>query len=241
MREVEAFSAGSILGAGFSIYFRNLPMLGLLTAIGFAPYGAYMLWSPLDSSTFAGLFVGLFLYGVCGTLVVGGLTYGVVASLRGSRDVNLWSTFGRSLRVLPRIVLLSIIVELAVILGLLFLIVPGFIVAMMLFVAVPAAVMEGRGIGKALQRSGDLTDGHKGSLFVVLLVVTVPMLVLSFQLDFVLPAVQGFDPSYGAILDFVITDFLYGGIMATCAAVAYHDLRILKEGVDTEEIAAAFD
>ena len=239
MREVESFSAGNVLGTGFSIYFRNLPMLGLLTAIGFAPYGAYQLWSPLQSSAFPGFIVELFLYGVCGTLVEGGVAYGVVASLRGTRDVDLWKVFGRSLRVLPRIILLSIVVELLVLLGLFFLIVPGIVVALMLFVAVPASVMEGGGIGTALKRSGDLTEGCKGSLFAVVVVLTVPMLVLSLLLDNAVAF--GFEPLFRAILDFVITDFLYGGILATCAAVAYHDLRILNDGVDTEEIAAAFD
>ena len=32
-----------------------------------------------------------------------------------------------------------------------------------------------------------------------------------------------------------------GGIWATIIAVAYHDLRIAKEGGDTEQIARAFD
>lgn len=239
MREVESISAGSVLGAGFSIYFRNLPMLGLLTAIGFAPYGAYQLWRPLQSSTFTGFIVEMFVYSVCATLVEGGVAYGVVASLRGTRDVDLWKVFGRSVRVLPRIFLLSIVVGLLVLLGLVFLIVPGIIVALMLFVAVPASVMEGGGIGKALKRSGDLTEGHKGSLFAVVLVLTVPILVLSSLLDSAVAL--GFEPLFGHILDLVITDFLYGGIWATCAAVAYHDLRILNDGVDTEEIAAAFD
>lgn len=239
MREVESISAGSVLGAGFSIYFRNLPMLGLLTAIGFAPYGAYRLWWPLQSSTFTDFIVGLFVFSVCATLVQGGVAYGVVASLRGTREVDLWKVFGRSIRVLPRIILLSVVVELLVLLGLVFLIVPGIIVALMLFVAVPASVMEGGGIGKALKRSGDLTEGHKGSLFAVVVVLTVPILVLSSLLD--AAVALGFEPLFGRILDFAITDFLYGGIWATCAAVAYHDLRILNDGVDTEEIAAAFD
>ena len=239
MREVESFSAGGVLGAGFSIYFRNLPMLGLLTAVGFAPYGAYMLWSPLESSTFAGLVAELLIYVVCGALVEGGLAYGVVASMRGAQDVDLWKIFGRSLRVLPRISMLSFVVGFLILIGLFLLIVPGIFVILMLFVAVPASVMEGGGIQKALKRSEELTDGFRGGLFVVLLVITVPAEVLSFLLG--LGVTRGFEPLFGEILNFFITDFLFAGIGATCAAVAYHDLRILKDGVDTEVVAAAFD
>ena len=239
MREVESFSAGRVLGAGFSIYFRNLPMLGLLTAIGFAPYGAYQLWSPLQPTTFTSVIVDFFLYVVCGALVEGGLAYGVVTSLRGTQDVDLWRVFGRSLRVLPRITLLSFVVGLLVLFGLFFLVIPGLVVALMLFVAVPASVMEGGGIGKALSRSSDLTEGYKGGLFVVVLVVTVPVMAFSFLME--LTVARGFEPLFRDIVEFVIADFLFAGIGATCAAVAYHDLRILNDGVDTETIAAAFD
>ena len=239
MRDVESFSAGSVLRSGFSIYFRNLPLFALLTAIAFAPYGAYKLWSPFDplslSYTFADGFVAL----ICGALVQGGLTYGVVASLRGNADIDLRTMFMRSLGILPRIVILSLVVSLIILAGFVLLIVPGLILALVLYVAIPVSVMEGGGIGKALKRSSDLTDGYKGQLFLVSLAIIVPVIIVSVVV--VLTVVRGLDPMFGQILEFVISQFLLTGLFAACVAVAYHDLRILKDGVDTESIAAAFE
>ena len=124
MRDPESFSIGGVLGAGISIYFRNFPLFLILIVIAYVPYFLYGAWTPLNSGSFTGQLadggVGL----VCGALVQGALTYGVVTSLRGSSDVNLWSIGKRSLRVLPRITLLSIVVAILVSLGVLLLIVP---------------------------------------------------------------------------------------------------------------------
>lgn len=239
MRDTESFSIGGVLGSGISIYFRNFPLFLILIVIAYVPYFLYGAWTPLDSESFTGQLadggVGL----VCGALVQGALTYGVVTSLRGSSDVNLWSIGKRSLRVLPRITLLSIVVALLWALGLLLLVVPGIIIGMILFVAVPASVMEGGGIGKSLKRSAELTKGYRGSLFVIALAIGVPMQVSAFVL--VLTVVPAADPLFATILSTFALQILFGGVLATCTAVAYHDLRILKDGVDTETIAAAFD
>ena len=239
MRDIDSFSTGSVLKSGVSIYFRNFPLFLILTAIAYAPYFLYGAWAPLDSESLAGFAaeggVGL----LSGVLVQGALTYGVVTSLRGRTDVNLWSIGKRSLLVLPRIVLLSIVVTVLWALGLLLLIVPGIIVVMVLFVALPASVMEGGGIGKSLKRSAELTKGYRGSLFVVALVIGVPMQVTAFVLE--LTVAPAMDPLFATILSTFVLQILFGGVLASCTAVAYHDLRILMDGVDTETIAAAFD
>lgn len=239
MRDTGSFSIGGVLGAGISIYFRNFPLFLILIVIAYVPYYLYGAWAPLESESLPGVLAETGVGLVCGALVQGALTYGVVTSLRGGTDVNLWSIGKRSLRVLPRIMLLSIVVVILVYLSMLLLIVPGIIVAMILFVAVPASVMEGGGIGKALTRSAELTKGNRWSLFVIGLVLIVPMLVATFILALtVLPAVGLL---FGTILSTLVSEILFGGLLATCTAVAYHDLRILNDGVDTEEIAAAFD
>ena len=239
MRDTDSFSIGGVLGSGISIYFRNFPLFLILIVIAYVPYFLYGAWAPLDSNSFTGLLaesgVGL----LCGVLVQGAVTYGVVTSLRGGSDVNLWSIGKRSISVLPRILLLSIVVGILWFLGLLLLIVPGIIIALVLFVAVPASVMEGGGIGKSLKRSAELTKGNRWKLFVISLVLVVTNLVVTLVLlQTVLPTLG---PLLGAILTTLVSQILTGGILATCTAVAYHDLRILKDGVDTETIAAAFD
>ena len=239
MRDVDSFSIGGVLGAGISIYFRNFPLFLILIVIAYVPYFLYGAWAPLDVRSLTGQFADLGVGLVCGALMQGALTYGVVTSLRGSSDENLWSIGKRSLSVLPRVALLSVVVVILVFLGAVLLIVPGIIVGMILYVAVPASVMEGGGIGKSLARSAELTKGNRGKLFLIALILSVPMQVAAFVLVLTLGPNVG--PLFTTILSTVILQILLGGVLATCTAVAYHDLRILNEGVDTDTIAASFD
>lgn len=239
MRDIDSFSIGGVLGAGISIYFRNFPLFLILIVIAYVPYFLYGVWTPLDARSLTGLFADLGVGLVCGALVQGALTYGVVTSLRGSGEENLWSLGKRSLSVLPRIALLSIVVGILVMIAGVFLIVPGIIVGMILYVAVPASVMEGGGIGKSLRRSAELTKGYRGKLFLIALVLSVPMQIAAIVLTMTLGSML--DPVFTTILTTIILQVLLGGVLGACTAVAYHDLRILQEGVDTDTIAAAFN
>jgi hypothetical protein len=50
--------------------------------------------------------------------------------------------------------------------------------------------------------------------------------------------VAGAGPSFVAQ---VIWNGVWGAFYAICIVVAYHDLRVAKEGVDTAQIAAVFE
>lgn len=71
----------------------------------------------------------------------------------------------------------SILVGLAVILGLLALIVPGIILSYGLYFAVYVCVDERRGPVESITRSWAITDGHKANLFVLML-LAIPVLLV---------------------------------------------------------------
>ena len=103
-----------------------------------------------------------------------------------------------------------------------------------------AGVRHGRGkYRQSLQRSAALTKGYRGRLFAIFIALVIPMYVAAF----VLVSTFGplIDSLFTTILSTLVLQILLGGVYASCTAVAYHDLRILQEGVDTETIAAAFD
>jgi hypothetical protein len=118
------------------------------------------------------------------------------------------------------------------------LIFPGLIVVTMLFVAVPVCVVERLGPIKSMGRSTRLTKGHRwkifGIWFAALLVQGVVQSVLTG-----LVAAGGLSLLGMPVL--VIWSAVYGAFSAVLAVVAYHDLRVAKEGVDTDQIAAVFD
>jgi uncharacterized membrane protein len=119
----------------------------------------------------------------------------------------------------------------------------------MLWVAVPAAVIERNGLS-ALPRSAALTKGYRWRIFGLLLVLFFILFVLSLPIGaiggvLVLMAMSG-DGSVDVVitiimaLNWIVASFT-GAFSAVVYAVSYHDLRVAKEGADTQQIASVFD
>jgi hypothetical protein len=92
-------------------------------------------------------------------------------------------------------------------------------------------------VGAALKRSSDLTRGYRWSIVGMFLL----LVGLSILVGAVLVGVFSVLGATGAlILSMLVSVFfsLYGGVVG---AVAYHDLRITKEGVTTDELVKAFE
>ena len=90
--------------------------------------------------------------------------------------VAAWGQVGR--RVAP-LLLTSIIASLAVMLGLVFLVVPGLVLAFLFAFAAPVVMLENKGGVAALKRSIALVLANLVPTFIVLLVLVPPTLVAS--------------------------------------------------------------
>jgi hypothetical protein len=109
--------------------------------------------------------------------------------------------------------------------------VPAIMLALRYFVAVPAAVEERPGAREALRRSAFLTEGQRGRIFGILLVLGV--LNLGVNLGAVL--VPGIGAVLGPLLSLVMS-----GLFATTCAVIYYRLRSFHESIDVDQIASVF-
>jgi hypothetical protein len=108
----------------------------------------------------------------------------------------------------------------------------------MWFVAVAACVVERRGPFAAMGRSKQLTKGYRWRIFGLILLLFVVSLMASGLIELILR------PVGGTILTFLVTlawTAIWGAYYAISVAVSYHDMRVAKEGVDIEQIAAVFD
>jgi hypothetical protein len=115
-------------------------------------------------------------------------------------------------------------------------------VVLMWFVALPACVVERLGPFRSLGRSRWLTKGYRWRILGLLLLVMLAAIVVGavfFLLIFALDAFVGSESAEA--LANVIWGGLAGAFYAVVLAVTYHDLRVAKEGVDAEQIAAVFD
>jgi len=138
---------------------------------------------------------------------------------------------GRSLPVVG-VALLS---ALGIVLAALLFLVPGIIVACMLYVAVPVCVIEKAGVFESLNRSGVLTRGYRWQIFGLLALVTIAAFIGG-----VVVALLGGVALWAKLLSFgwqVVTT-AFGAVLA---AVVYHDLRVAKEGIDIDDLANVFD
>ena len=160
------------------------------------------------------------------------VTYGVIMELQGSQpSAGKCITTGFSQ--LGRVLGVSLVSGIAVVAAMLALVVPGIIVALMLFVVVPVTVVERVGIDDAMKRSRELTSGRKGDLFLILVfgacVSVAVELVAVYELA---PDAAFIWRAFGG----AVTSMYF----AVTSAVAYVVLRRLREGTQVPDLARAF-
>ena len=257
MRDVTEFSVGDILKLSFSEYFSNLPAFLPLSLIAFVPSLAVLLLFDTSSlnnpvvpdpavltpfsaeywELMAVLYREYIVTLLSGIWLQAGLAFGVVRHLRGGSSGYL-ETFANSLRMMLAAVLVTLVVGIATGVGLLLLVVPGVIIALVWWVALPAAVVERSGF-RALGRSSQLTRGYKGQIFGLALILTILQMVVS-SIVYMLTRTVMTDPIVGFIA-LQLCGVVLAGVWATAVSVTYHDLRVLKEGVDARAVARVFE
>jgi len=220
-----------VVGA-FELY-RRYPLLFVVLAAGvIVPYEVIVLLATgvgaFGQSTLS-LEVALLLFLIEWVLIsplVSALHVHAVAEAREGRDPRLAPIARRGLRVLPVVVAASIISGLGIGLGLLALVIPGVLLMLRWYVVAQAAAIENEGWLPALRRSGQLTAGHYGHVFVfaiyVGLIVSVPSLLVG----------AGFDPHTTTVASFLvglIVQVFALSFAALASAVLYYDLRTRRE------------
>ncbi|MDH5558714.1 MAG: hypothetical protein OEZ03_15295, partial [Alphaproteobacteria bacterium] len=169
------FRAGRVIAQSFSTFFRNIIPFGLLALVVMSPtyIHTFLTLSAVDLAAIesgdtdigfgsAAASLGeLFL----GYLVTAALVYGTLQDMKNNK-VSIGECFSQGLaRMFPALGI-AIVALILTMLGFVLLIVPGFIVMTMLWVAIPVVVTERRGFG-SLGRSMELTKGYRWRVFLV--------------------------------------------------------------------------
>ena len=183
---------------------------------------------------FAGRWIRLGLASFCGNLATAAVTYGVLQQLRGAAT-TVADCLRRGVVSLFPVLGLVLVQSVGIWLGLLVCVIPGVVLLLQWAVAIPVAVTERTGIGLTLSRSTFLTDGLRGEIFGIWAVLFVVRLAGVLVVGLAVPA----HPA-AAMLLLDAGEVLGVGLSATASAVMYHRLRSLKEGFDTEGVAAVF-
>lgn len=159
------------------------------------------------------------------------------------------TTTGEALRKAGRLLRSSINVNISrgvlVLLGALLLIVPGFIVLAWVYVALVVLALEGTDINGSLRRSRELARGSVGRILGTWLAVTVAYFVAVLSFGFVVGWIAGLtvhhlSPRLAEVAGTLGT-LIFLPLAMIAPVVVYHDLRIRKEGLDLELLAADID
>lgn len=138
-------------------------------------------------------------------------------------------------RFLP-VILLSLLMGLLIGFGFLLCLIPGLIALAALQVALPVCVVERLNPFKSMSRSADLTSGHWWPILGVLAALLVLRGVVTAAIAAALPV--GSLPATAAVWVWGVATTSYGSVFA---AILYHDLRAVKEGIGIDQIASVFD
>jgi hypothetical protein len=239
------FRVGRVLSRSFEILFRHFVKFVAVMPIMMVPYAVVgssedEIWPYLGSSRMAPVFFIVItgvLFTCLDTVAQAIPLYGGLQAMKG-RPFRIGEMFLYGLAPCLRIFGMSICYAAAIVVGLVMLIIPAGIFLAMFAVSLPACIVEGLGPVRSLRRSAELTNGHLGKVFGLVLLVEI---VDTFGAEFLHgPTSVVLGVSAAAILGFAWTG-LAVAYSAILTAVMYHDLRVLKEGPDIDRVVAVFD
>jgi hypothetical protein len=240
---------GSVLARSYAILLGNLSSFFAValatTALGFVCSEVWLSYGPgvsvgADEAPFslaALILPPLIVESVLASLATGIIVYGTLRELQG-QSAGLREIFRRSLPVLGPVVLLGLVATLATLAGLALLVVPGLILGVWLWIAVPVMVVERCGVRASLARSRDLTAGSRWPIFALLLLSLATFGGFAFGVAYVVDYETAFWRSLASELG---GTSLLVAFWAVVSAVSYVDLKRIKEGSGVDEIAAVFD
>ena len=245
------FRVGHVFSRAWSVFSSNFLSFILVTGIASLP--ALLMphptprTVPLDPFANIGttIFFGLLMI-VLGTLSQAIVLYGAFQVMRG-RPVDLGESARIGLRRFLPIVGLALLVPIFCFLASLLFIIPGIILYVMWFVAMPVCVVEQLGPFGSLGRSRQLTKGHRWKIVGLQLVIIIPALIIGGLVGAIIVGTGGFlamasalSSTLGQVVN-LVWSAIWTAFYAIVIVVTYHDLRVAKEGVDTEQIAAVFE
>jgi uncharacterized membrane protein len=181
---------------------------------------------------------------IISALVQGALTRATVVASEGGK-VSFGDCLSTGLSVALPLIGLAIITATGIALGMILLIVPGIILALMWSVAVPALVVERVGVFEALGRSNALTKGAKWKIFGLAVIIIVAYWLLSAILGLV--GLSGFsngNPAAGlspsGLIASVVLSTILNTAWGTIQPSLYVELRQWKEGTDVQSLQQVF-
>jgi hypothetical protein len=250
LEKMEPMSAGQILDRTLKLYSHHwslllgisagltLPAAGIMIAINSFTQHA------LRNQNTSGMLIGgilnlvaICLYGFVIYPWAQGASTFAISERYLNREVGIGQAIGFGWRRLGTLFNVSMSIGLRVFIGMLLFVVPGIMWACSYVAALPAVIIEGGKARDGMQRSRELADGRRWSVFTVLMTIWLLSILLNIAFYFVVDIGFGASTFLGDLIYNVISQGI--GILLTpvgviAATLLYYDFRIRKEGFDLE-------
>jgi hypothetical protein len=223
--ELPRFRLGPALTRSLAAMARNFVPFFVVGTLGNVPIALYD-WNgrPATDSWIgiaAVILAALVLYALSQALI-GHMTF---EALRG-RPARLSASIASTLERAVPTVIAALIIVVALTLGTFVFVVPGVIAVVMLFVTLPACVVERLGALQSLSRSVELTSGYRWQIFFGVLIVGIANVAVDAIADAALHP-----PSTARSIVSLIWGGAWSAYVAVLAGTVYHDLRVVKDDV----------
>lgn len=248
---------GDVIGRSFSVWTSNLLQFAAIAIVFSIPFILIQASPALFGAPQGAAYVGQFGNFLVGQIVTGMIAFAVFQTISsGTSDI------GRSMSVafskFGVLLIASILVSILTGIGLMLCLVPGIIALIVFSVMIPSIVVEKLGPIDGMNRSVELTKGHRLQVFLIYLVLGVLYMVVfggiaCFGGFAVAGAGSGIGEGFQAGQEVAASPVLGlvqvgGGILgalvmtfqATLASVIYTDLREIKEGTNVDQIIDVF-
>lgn len=228
-------SATEIIDASFQLLRRHYTQLVAVAVVALLPYIVLVaVTGGTGSASPSALLVILAQY-LCAALAEAAVIVGVSqAYLEGSVDIQhaLVSTAGR----LPTILLAGLLRGLAVLVGMVAFVFPGFYAALRTFAIIPVVVLEEKSAGESFRRSWDLAKGEVWKVFVTLLLAWLIFFVLYLLLAMIAGMLASSNERASSLVVAMLLALVYP-ITGVVTTLLYYDIRVRREGFDLELLA----
>jgi hypothetical protein len=222
----------------------SVVLVGLPSVV--SGYGQSLLVSPSPSfNASLLLMIGGLLTVIGGIILQGTVVFATVSGFNG-KPIDVGGALAVGLRFFFPLLGLAILMGLGLFLGFVLLIIPGLILMVVWVVAAPALVIEKLGVMESFQRSRNLTRGNRWMIFALLVIYSVLAGIINVTLTGLGGAMGGAFAAVNTVwlVAMVLTPLvgvLSGVVSAAGVAAIYYELRRVKEGVSSDQLAAVFD
>jgi len=216
---MQRLDVGGVLRRVFSIYVEQASVLMPAAATVFVFTG---ILSTLLTHAGAGLRFVALLISLIATTLFTGMVVELVADVRdGRRDSSAGQLLRTVTPVIGQLIVVAIAAAAGVVVGLIFLIVPGLILITVWSLAAPVVVIERPPGLQALRRSRELVRGNGWQVFAVIFILDVLIAIIAAAIE----AGAGAAGTGVGIVVTVILGVLTAPFAALAAAVMYFDLK----------------